>query len=226
MEYTINNFKKGHGYLDGIIIRQLVQGNVWTTVPTDPDQTTSSVVEAHWQCVHNLDTGDRSAKEVKFLNTWVYISNEKVETDLHVKSTSKHQYLHTKSCHPEFCKNAIPYNQAHKIKRTCSERENYSLGTNQSKYYLSKTGYSEQLLDSEINQAIIIHFMTAALCAAIGRNSNQVPLVVTYHPNLPKLERTFRYYHHIQQDSDRLWEAFPSLPMIGFSWLRNLRDLY
>ena len=77
-----------------------------------------------------------------------------METDLHVKPTSKHQYLHTKSCHPKHCKTAIPYSQALRIKRICSERENLSLRTEQLKYHLSRRGYSEQLLDSEINRAI------------------------------------------------------------------------
>ena len=39
------------------------------------------------------------------------LKNERVETDLHVKPTSKHQYLHTKSCHPKHCKTAIPLGQ-------------------------------------------------------------------------------------------------------------------
>ena len=40
-------------------------------------------------------TADWSSKEVTFLDTRVYIKNGKVETDLHVKPTSRHQYLHT-----------------------------------------------------------------------------------------------------------------------------------
>ena len=48
-------------------------------------------------------TADWSSKEVTFLDTQVCIKNGKVETGLHVKPTSRHQYLHTKSCHPEHC---------------------------------------------------------------------------------------------------------------------------
>ena len=36
---------------------------------------------------------------------------------------------------------------------------------------------------------------------------------------------TIRHYHHILQDSDRLRQAFPSLPIIAFRRPRNLRDL-
>ena len=169
-------------------------------------------------------TAEWSAKEVIFLDTRVYIKNGKVETDLHVKPTSKHQYLHTKSCHPKHCKTAIPYSQALRIKRICSERENLSLRTEQLKYHLSRRGYSEQLLDSEINRAINTSTDSSS-SRSNRRNSNRVPLVVTYHPNLPRLEKTIRRYHHILQDSDRLRQAFPSLPIIAFRRPRNLRDL-
>ena len=49
--------------------------------------------------------------------------------------------------------------------------------------------------------------------------------MVTYHPNLPRLKQTIRRYHHILQDSDRLRQAFPSLPIIAFRRPRNLCDL-
>ena len=52
-------------------------------------------------------TANWSTEEVTFLDTHVYIENGKVETDLHVKPTSRHQYLHPKSCHPKHCKTAI-----------------------------------------------------------------------------------------------------------------------
>ena len=167
---------------------------------------------------------DWSAQEVTFLDTWVYIKNGRVERDLHVKPTSKHQYLHTKSCHPKHCKIAIPFSQALRIKRICPERENLLLRTNQLKHHLSKRGYSDQLLGSEINWAINTSYGSSSSLSN-RRNSNRIPLVVTYQPNLPKLEWTIRHYHHIVQDSNRLQKEFPSLPIIAFWQPRNLRDV-
>ena len=83
-------------------------------------------------------TADWSGQEVTFLDTRVYIKNGRVESDLHVKPTSKHEYLHTKSCHRKHCKTAIPYSQALRNKRICSERENLSLRKYQLKYHLSR----------------------------------------------------------------------------------------
>ena len=78
-------------------------------------------------------TADWSALEVTFLDTRVYINNGKVEIDLCVKPTSKHQYLHTKSYHPKHCKTTIHYSQALIIKRICSEWENLLLRATQLK---------------------------------------------------------------------------------------------
>ena len=61
----------------------------------------------------------------------------------------------------------------------------------------------------------LTHLMVAALHAAIGG----IQIVystssgnVQYHPNLLKLKRTIRRYHHILQDLDRLRQAFPFFP--------------
>ena len=80
-----------------------------------------------WYKVRRIDQFDFGwpicCKFLQQIDTQVYIENRKVETDLHVKPTSWHQYLHTKSCHPKHSKTAIPYSQALRIKRICSERE-------------------------------------------------------------------------------------------------------
>ena len=140
--------------------------------------------------------------------------------DLYVKPTSKHQYLHNKSCHPKHCKTAIPYSQALTIKRICSERENLLLRTNDLKHHLSEREYPEQLLDLEINP-VINTSGSGSPSPNNQRNLNRVPLVVAYHPNLPTLEQTIRCYHRILQDLERLQEAIPSLPIIAFRRLRT-----
>ena len=46
-----------------------------------------------------------SAKSVSFLDTKVMVENEIcLPTDLYVKPTDTHQYLHKDSCHPSHCK--------------------------------------------------------------------------------------------------------------------------
>ena len=166
--------------------------------------------------------------------TWPHVStcsseNSTLEFNVNDFSTwtyyyNKHQYLYTKSCHPKHCNTAIPYSQALRIKRICLEQENLLLWTNQLKHHLSKRGYSDQFLDSEINREINTSHGSSSL-RSNRQNSNRVPLVVMYHPNLPKLEQIIRCSHHILQDLDGLQKAFPFLTIIAFWRLRNLRDI-
>ena len=46
-------------------------------------------------------TSDSSEENVAFLDLKVKLKQGKIETDLHVKSTDRHQYLHYTSSHPE-----------------------------------------------------------------------------------------------------------------------------
>ena len=128
----------------------------------------------------NKFTADWLAHEVTLLlDTRVYIKDGRVQTDLHIKPTNKRQYLPTKSCHPKHYKTAIPYNQALRIKRICLEQENLSLRTNQLKHHLSKRGYSDQLLDSEINRAISTSHGSSSPSRSNWQTLNHAPLVVT-----------------------------------------------
>ena len=53
----------------------------------------------------------------------------------------------------------------------------------------------------------------------------RIPLVVTYHPNLPSLKLTTNQHHSILNTSERLRKAFPSFPLIAFRRPKNLKDL-
>ena len=50
-------------------------------------------------------------------------STGNITTDLYVKPTNMHQYLLATSCHPNHTKRSIPYSQALRILRICSNIE-------------------------------------------------------------------------------------------------------
>ena len=76
------------------------------------------------QCLRNLIEGFNchhptskfittwSAEKVAFLDKWVNLKNDKIETDHYVEPTDKYQCLWMDSCHPAHYKTAIPNNQA------------------------------------------------------------------------------------------------------------------
>ena len=68
-------------------------------------------------------TADWSKTSIIFLDVTVSITKGIIETDLYVKPTDSHQYLLSSSCHSFYCKKGIPYSQALRLKRICSNNE-------------------------------------------------------------------------------------------------------
>ena len=66
-------------------------------------------------------TADYSREEIHFLDFSVRKTNKQPVTDLYIKPTDTHQYLHASSCHVYHSKKSIPYSQALRLNRICSE---------------------------------------------------------------------------------------------------------
>ena len=61
-----------------------------------------------------------SKKCVPFLDLDVQLSGGELTTNLHIKTTDRHQYLHFTSSHPNHTKRSIVYSQALRVSRICS----------------------------------------------------------------------------------------------------------
>ena len=57
-------------------------------------------------------TSSFSYNKIPFLDVKVMLLNGRLETDLYVKPTDKHQYLLKSSCHPSHTKQSIPFSMA------------------------------------------------------------------------------------------------------------------
>ena len=70
-------------------------------------------------------TYETSSCTVNFLDLNVSLRNGALHTDLYIKPTDGHQYLHYQSSHPLHIKNSIPYSQALRVSRICSSRKDF-----------------------------------------------------------------------------------------------------
>ena len=123
-----------------------------------------------------------SAEKVTFLDTTVYLrENGLIGTDLYVKRTYKHQYLRMDSCHRKNCNASIPFSQALRLGRICSEDRIYIQRTRELKQYSLTRGYHEQHLENEFK---IAHDTSREAWLQLKLNqekSAHTHLVVTYH---------------------------------------------
>ena len=85
---------------------------IWTRGEDELVNFFNSINEAHDTIKF---TWNWSNERVNYLHVQVINNNRKLETDLYIKPTDKHQYLSYTSCHPRMCKNGIPFAQAPRL---------------------------------------------------------------------------------------------------------------
>ena len=91
-------------------------------------------------------TADWWKASINFLDVTVSITEGIIETDLYVQPTDSHQYLLSSSFHHFYYKKGIPYSQALKLNRTCSNNELFDKRYNAVEKYLLERGYNVRKL--------------------------------------------------------------------------------
>ena len=94
-------------------------------------------------------TGECSKTQINFLDVTVYLEDRKIKTDLYVKPTDTHQYLHSSSCHPYHCKKGIPYSQTLRLNRICSDSTSFDR-CNDLERWLLERGYKEKEVRKQV----------------------------------------------------------------------------
>ena len=149
-------------------------------------------------------TANYSKEKVEFLDVQVIAENGKLVTDLYVKETDTHQYLEASSCHPYHCKRAIPYSQALRLNRICSESSRFDMRCNELESWLSKRGYKEKMVREQVLKARRLQRDNLLDKKKGESKSGESKLVlnVTYHPDFKAIRNILNKIHVLlNQDS-------------------------
>ena len=98
-------------------------------------------------------TAEWSQTSINFLDVTVSVIGGKSATDSYVKPTDCDQYLHFLSCHPYHCKKRIPYSQALRLNRICSDPNSFDRRCNDLEKWLIERGCSEREVRKQILRA-------------------------------------------------------------------------
>ena len=99
-------------------------------------------------------TSECSTTSIPVLDVKILLENGKIETDLYCKPTDKHQYLLHSSGHPYHTKKSIPYRLAFRLRRIiCSKDEFFNSRSTELERYLTKQGYKNNFVKSQISRA-------------------------------------------------------------------------
>ena len=143
-------------------------------------------------------TYNHSPEQINFLDVSVYLKNGKIETDIFVKPTDCHQYLHVTSCHPYHTKKSIVYSQGLRLRRICSDNEKFFEHLEQLSSWFEKRGYPKSLIDSQLDQVKAKN--REELLIKKSRSTSDTFFMVTYSPSLANIGPILKKYLHIYED--------------------------
>lgn len=166
-----------------------------------------------------------SKKEINFLDLTIYKDNKgKLATKVYTKPTDRQSYLYRTSAHPEHLKKSIPYGQALRLRRICTEESEFDKACNQLSNKLKNRGYKEEEINTQINKAKLQDRNTL-LKYKEKSPMNRIPCVVTYNRRLPNIKDAIHKHWDLLKLNEKLEPAFQEKPFMAFKRSKNLRDL-
>ena len=143
-------------------------------------------------------------ENIPFLGLKVSLSGGQLTTDLHIKSTYKHQCLHYTSTHPDHTKRSIVFSQALRVSRICSNKTDFERHLDDMNSWFQARGYPKHLVQKEMSK---VRFNKENSNTKQSK-SKRVTFVVTYHPLLKSFQNAK--------------EVFMPGPMVTFRSTRKL----
>ena len=177
---------------------------------------------------HIKFTSETSTEQVAFLDTIVQLRNNQIETDLYSKPTDSHNYLMYDSAHPQRCKDSIPYSQFLRIRRICSNMDDYDKHVICYSVYFLRKGYPIDLLEKAANRARDLNrleLLRPQTGPKTEPDTDNIYLITTYHPHDSSLKDLIYHNWGILGKSQATEELYNRKLRCGYRRPKNLRDL-
>ena len=127
-------------------------------------------------------TYETSSCTVNFLDLNVSLRNRAIHTDLYIKPTDGHQYIHYQSSHSLLIKTSIPYSQALRVSRIFSSEKDFKTHVSHMKEWFLARGYPEKVVNNQIDKAVFGRDKSVMKNMETG-----ILFDKTYHPNVKEL---------------------------------------
>jgi len=168
-------------------------------------------------------THENSENEVNFLDIKVSIEGNKVSTNLFCKPTDCHQFLHYDSCHPKHTKTSTVYSQGLRLRKICSQDENFEINLSNLKGWFVNRGYPSKVVENELKK--VKQLSRNDLFITRQRESkNAVPFVVDFCPALESFAKLIRSLVFILNLDPETKAVFSEIPFVSFRSARNLKS--
>ena len=116
-------------------------------------------------------------------------------TDLFVKPTDTNQFLDPSSSHPYHCKKGIPYSQALRLNRICSDNESFDKRCNDLEGWLMQRGYNGKMIRKQILRAQEHSRKDLFEKEKTETSEPKLTFNITYYPVFQNIRNTLQELH-------------------------------
>lgn len=183
---------------------------------------------SEFNCLHRSIkfTHEISQDTINFLDVTLQVQGNSLATTVYRKPTDRQQYLHFDSNHPRHCKVGIPYSQAYRYRRICSDIQEFERTSITLKETLLNQKYPEEIIDDAINRARRVDRQSALSKTNKPKGTTpQTNLILTYGVNMPRVNNILSRHFNMIRQSERLSAVFPEPPRVVYRREKNLRDI-
>ena len=168
-------------------------------------------------------TYEFSATEIHFLDVTVRLNKDQYSTSIYRKPTDSHSYLRFNSCHPTHCRKSIPYSQAIRLRRICSDHTDFLNQTTVLRSDLINCGYPSNIINKAIRLATEKDRATL-LTYRIKDTVDTMNLITTYNPSSPITMKEIKKNWGLLKHHKETIHIYRKRPSITYRRPKNLRD--
>lgn len=123
------------------------------------------------------------------------------------------------------CKTAIPYSQALRFRRICSNQNDFASNCDQLRIDLARQKYPLPLIEDSIRKASEQERSSLFSGNKTSTSRSQTNLILTYSASGPNVNEILRRHHNILLQSERMKHVIPDPPRVVYRRARNIRDI-
>ena len=142
---------------------------------------------------------------VSFLDTKICKNEDGILcTTIYRKPSDRRNFLHYKLVHPKALKDSIPYSQALRVKRICSETSEVIKHLKDLKDAFIKRGYQSKILDHHFEKVMSVDRKILLENKENPSTQENLPLVLTFNKTLPNIKNVIDKHRHILSNNESL----------------------
>ena len=154
----------------------------------------------------------------------INIDNVVLKTDFFVRPTDRQQCLESSSCHPFHCKKGIPYSQALRLSRICSDNFSFDRSSNDLKIWLIERGYNEKMIKKELFQARSNPREELLEKEPREKKQQSLTLNITYYPVFQCVKKMLKNLHILLTPDNRHKLIFDEFPAVCVKYDKSWKD--